>query len=119
AQLGLGGRAEHSRSSEGKLVPILGGLALVLIGAAVLATWYLVSSRKSETKNNPTPSGSERVLSYGLTVQKMRSGRPFQEQFESSGQEIFENGWKFRVHLTSPQAGYLYLLNEGPAAEGA
>ncbi|HVS81850.1 MAG TPA: hypothetical protein VHE60_08945, partial [Pyrinomonadaceae bacterium] len=47
-----------------------------------------------------------------------RYGKPFQDTFESSGQEIFENGWKFRMNLSSPQEGYLYLLNEGPAAGG-
>jgi hypothetical protein len=49
----------------------------------------------------------------------MRDGKPFQDQFESSGQEIFENGWKFRINLSSPQEGYLYLLNEGPASGDA
>ena len=58
----------------------------------------------------------ERSLTYSLTVQKMRDGKPFQSEFESSGQEIFENGWKFRLNVDSPQEGYLYLLNEGPAS---
>jgi hypothetical protein len=51
--------------------------------------------------------------------QKMRDGKPFQDEFQSSGQEIFENGWKFRMNLTSQKEGYLYLLNEGPAAGDA
>ena len=59
--------------------------------------------------------GTDRSLAYSLTVQKMRDGKPYQNEFASSGQEIFENGWKFRMNLTSPQEGYLYLLNEGPA----
>jgi len=58
---------------------------------------------------------AERSLAYSLTVQKMRDSKPYQSEFESSGQEIFENGWKFRMNLDSPQEGYLYLLNEGPA----
>ncbi|HEX3145641.1 MAG TPA: serine/threonine-protein kinase [Pyrinomonadaceae bacterium] len=58
---------------------------------------------------------AERSLAYSLTVQKMRDSKPYQGEFESSGQEIFENGWKFRMNLNSPQEGYLYLLNEGPA----
>src|SRR5262249_31053447 len=37
------------------------------------------------------------------------------EPFEASGGESFESGWKFQLHLVSPQDGYLYLLNEGPA----
>jgi hypothetical protein len=63
--------------------------------------------------------GPERSLAYSLTVQKMRDGKPYQNEFASSGQEIFENGWKFRMNLTSPQDGYLYLLNEGPASDSA
>jgi len=61
----------------------------------------------------------EQSLNYSLSVQKMRDGKPFQDEFESSGQEIFENGWKFRMNLSSPQDGYLYLINEGPAAGDA
>jgi serine/threonine-protein kinase len=59
----------------------------------------------------------ERSLAYSLTVQKMRDGKPYQGEFQSSGQEIFENGWKFRMNLSSPQDGYLYLLDEGPASD--
>jgi len=62
--------------------------------------------------------GASRSLNYSLTVQKMRDGKPYQSEFESSGQEIFENGWKFRMNLNSPQDGYLYLLNQGPASGG-
>lgn len=28
-------------------------------------------------------------------------------------QEIFENGYKFRLNVSSPQSGYLYVFNEG------
>jgi serine/threonine protein kinase len=118
AQLGLGGRAADARRSKSRLPWIAGAVVLVLAIAAA-AVWAIMQSRTKEPKNPPAPATAERLLSYALTVQKMREGRPYQDPFESSGQEIFENGWKFRVHLTSPQAGYLYLLNEGPAAGGA
>jgi len=117
-QLGVRRQTPNSRGSKSKLVPLVAAVGLVVIAAAVLGTWYAIQSRKGET-TDPAPAVSERLLSYGLTVQKMREGRPYQETFESSGQEIFENGWKFRMHLTSPQGGYLYLLNEGPSARGA
>jgi hypothetical protein len=77
--------------------------------------WYLV--RPSKTPE--PPPAAVRNLNYGLTVQKMRDGKPYQDTFESSGQEIFENGWKFRMNIDSPQTGYLYLLNEGPSADKA
>jgi hypothetical protein len=62
----------------------------------------------------PTP---ERTLSYSLTVQRVRDDRDYEQPFASTGREIFEGGWKFRLNLISPQAGYLYVLNEGPATE--
>lgn len=114
AELGLRGRQESARRSK-SIVPWLGGVVVVLAMAG-LVSWAVLRSRTKETKDTPASATTERVLSYGLTVQKMRDGKPYQDAFESSGQEIFENGWKFRVHLTSPQDGYLYLLNEGPAA---
>jgi hypothetical protein len=60
----------------------------------------------------------ERVIAYSIIVQKMRNGETFEKPFEASGHESFESGWKFRFRLVSPQAGYLYLLNEGPASGG-
>jgi serine/threonine protein kinase len=116
-QLGLGRRGEGARRSKSMLPWVAGGGVLVLVIAAI-AAWAIFRSRTDEKKNPPAPAATDRLLSYGLTVQKMRDGRAYQDAFESSGQEIFENGWKFRVHLTSPQPGYLYLLNEGPAAKG-
>jgi serine/threonine protein kinase len=55
----------------------------------------------------------QRALNYSLIVQKMRDGRPYEQPFESSGQEIFENGYKFRLNVSSLQSGYLYVFNEG------
>lgn len=45
----------------------------------------------------------------------MRDGKPYKEPFESSGQEVFENGYKFRLNMSSSQSGYLYVFNEGAA----
>jgi serine/threonine protein kinase len=88
------------------------GISLVLLVAIAgggVAIWKRSSLRGTR----------EQSLAYSLTVQKMRDGKPYQDEFGSSGQEIFENGWKFRMNLASPQEGYLYLLNEGPAAGDA
>jgi eukaryotic-like serine/threonine-protein kinase len=90
----------------------IAAVALVVIG---LAAGILVWKRDAIFGAR----GPEHSLTYSLTVQKMRDGKPYQNEFESSGQEIFENGWKFRMNVTSPQAGFLYLLNEGPASGDA
>jgi serine/threonine protein kinase len=89
------------------------GIALILLlvfgAAAGILVW----------KRDAIFGGRERSLAYSLTVQKMRDGKPFQTEFESSGREIFENGWKFRMNINNSQNGYLYLLNEGPASANA
>ena len=90
---------------------------LVMIGAgAGLVIWKRHAIFRASA---PKPTVAERSVAYSLTVQKMRDGKPYQGEFQSSGQEIFENGWKFRMNMTSPQDGYLYLLNEGPAGGDA
>lgn len=104
-----------ARRKAGRTGTILIALiVLVAIGGGV--AWLLLRSRDEQpTGNSPV---AQRTLNYGLTVQKMRDGKPYQDTFESSGQEIFESGWKFRMNVNSPEAGYLYLLNEGPAKDG-
>jgi serine/threonine protein kinase len=92
-------------------------LALVIVAVLALGSYFLITHRQwlfggSEESKTGGPV-AERSLAYSLTVQKMRDGQPYQEPFESSGQEIFENGYKFRLNLSSPQSGYLYVFNEG------
>jgi serine/threonine protein kinase len=97
----------------------LGFLIAGLVIAVCLVGGWLVYRRVTKTTANQTKVPvSERKLNYWLTVQKMRNGKPYQDPFESSGQEIFEDGWKFRMNLSGPDSGYLYLLNEGPDADG-
>jgi hypothetical protein len=43
----------------------------------------------------------------------MRDGKAYKEPFNSTGREIFENGWRFRLNISSTEAGFLYILNEG------
>jgi serine/threonine protein kinase len=94
----------------------LGTFALVFIIGTV---YFAFRSKKpaATAEQNPVASPvstTGRQLGYSLTVRKMRDGKPFQEPFESSGQEIFENGWQFWLNIESPQSGYLYVINEGP-----
>jgi serine/threonine protein kinase len=103
----------RSKRGPGLLAGVL--LLLLLIGGGYLYKRN-VGSSSATTTNTRAPS--ERNVSYWLTVQKMHDGRPEQDEFESSGREIFGNGWKFIMNISSPEAGYLYLLNEGPAAGG-
>ena len=110
--------AQTRSRSKSRIVILLASIVLLLVGS--VGVWY--GLRKKGGMDSPVVTAAvespTRILNYSLTVQKMRDGRPYQDQFESSGQEIFENGWKFAVNLTSPESGYLYLLNEGPGTNG-
>ena len=77
---------------------LLGVLVIALLLLAAGWQWFI--------------RAPERDLTYFLTIQPYRNGKPVGEEFPSAGREIFEEGWKFRVHLTSPQEGFIYLLNE-------
>jgi serine/threonine protein kinase len=55
-----------------------------------------------------------RSFTYWLTVQRMRDGKDYQEPLKSNGEEVFENGDKFRLNVLTPIPGYLYVMNEGP-----
>src|SRR5262249_44729187 len=79
--------ADGPARGPGLKIGVAAVLFVVMGAAAGLVIW----------KRQALFGGRERVLTYSLTVQKMRDGKPFQNEFESSGQEIFENGWKFRL----------------------
>ncbi|MBV9957613.1 MAG: protein kinase [Acidobacteria bacterium] len=98
------------------LMLALGTFALVFIIGTV---YFAFRSKKTPAPAEQNPAAvpvntTGRQLSYSLTVRKMRDNKPYQEPFETSGQEIFENGWQFWMNIESPQSGYLYVINEGP-----
>ena len=101
---------------------VIGGL-IVLVAIASLGLW-LRSRAMTNTKpgastpTEATAGSSDRSIEYSLTVQKFHDGRPEDRPFLSTGREIFGNGWKFSVNASSPQAGYLYFVNEGPTSDG-
>jgi len=94
--------------------------AILLLIAAIGFLAFFIRTRLQPKISPPVEAPSpERRMTYSFTVQRMRDGKLFGEPFESSGREIFENGWKFRLNFNSSQSGFLYLLNEGLAAKGA
>jgi serine/threonine protein kinase len=90
----------------------LGALLAVLLIGLPTGQWLL--RRSIHPLIHTTATLPERSLSYFLTVQRYRNGKLYQAEFQSSGREIFEPGWQFKLNVTSPQEGFLYLLNEDP-----
>ena len=92
-------------------------LAALAVGAAML--WPRGGSSPVTSALPPAPApAAERAVSYWITVQKYRGGRPFEKPFRLRDDINFEKDYRIRLHVASTQAGRLYLLNEGPAAGG-
>jgi serine/threonine protein kinase len=66
---------------------------------------------------DPTTNKPSRVLTYSLTVQSYTDGR-YDDPFRLSGEMLFRNRDRVRLNVSSPQAGYLYILNRGPQNNG-
>jgi serine/threonine protein kinase len=108
----IAGKTRRERS-----LAALAALLLILAVSIILAA-FDQSTRPLPNSFALESEPHERVIAYSIIVQKMRNGEAFDKPFEASGHESFESGWKFRFRVVSPQAGYLYLLNEGPASGG-
>src|SRR5690349_1404660 len=97
-----------------KILPFI--VVGILLLSVLAAGGYAFFSNRQSRSGNEQPKAStdsQRSLFYSLTVQKMRDGKPYQDSFQFSGQEIFESGYKFRINVSSPESGYLYIFNEG------
>jgi hypothetical protein len=95
-------------------VPLTVALIVVLVvsaGIGGLALWRRRAS--ASTTANVAPK-VERALSYWITVQKYRDGKPFEKPFRLRDDINFEKDYRIRLNIASPQGGRLYLLNEGP-----
>jgi hypothetical protein len=65
-------------------------------------------------RSGTAAGGPKHSFAYWLTVQKVRDRKTYQNPFQSNGEETFESGDKFRLNVSSPDPGYLYVFNEGP-----
>jgi hypothetical protein len=110
-----------NQSSSRRRLLLLCGVLLIALAGIIIAL-YLYRDRERQrsmqTDNQvtatPEPTPPERSFSYWLNVQKMRNNKPYEKGFLSSGRDIFETGYKFRLNVSSSEPGYLYLFNEGP-----
>jgi serine/threonine protein kinase len=97
-------------------------LVAILAGAGIFLGWQMLAARSADTPAEPTApvsiAGAPRQLTYSLTVQKMRDGKEYEAPFKSSGQEIFESGYKFQMGFSSRDEGNIYVFNEGIDAQG-
>jgi serine/threonine protein kinase len=99
-----------------KRVLVYALIAMAIVTAAIfgISIWRSSRARTDASVTPPAPV-AERSLTYWITVQKFRNGRPYQNPFTQPGEMIFEADYQIRVNIRSRQSGYLYVLNEGPS----
>jgi serine/threonine protein kinase len=108
--------AQKSVSRNGRTLAVaLGVIVLTAFGLGGAIIWRRGTS--TPVVSNPAPT-VQRAISYWITVQKYRDGKPFREPFRLSDDINFEKDYRIRLHVTSAQSGRLYLVNEGPAEKG-
>lgn len=96
-------------------------IAMAVATAAILAFNFWRSSRRSTVSNVTTPVAPpiERTLTYWITVQKFKDGKAYKDPFQLAGEINFEPSYQIRVHIRTPETGYLYIFNEGPPTASA
>jgi len=107
--------SESEQRRHQRLVAGLTALSVIVVGLVIAAIW---SRFHRPGVAGPAPASiaaDERKLTYWMTVQKYRNGQPFENPFRLSGEINFEKDYKVKLNVSSPQSGYLYILNEGPA----
>jgi serine/threonine protein kinase len=93
--------------------------AALLLAAAGVFGVTLWRKASPEVAAPPPAAAVARRINYWLTVQKYRGGKAYQAPFRLAGETVFEKDDQVRLNFRSPQDGHLYILNEGPARDGA
>jgi len=99
----------------GRARAIIGALIVAAIGIVGVKMWFTSAPAPSDM---PPPAAVDRVLSYWVTVQKYRDGKPYGDPFRLPGEINFEKEYRVRLHVGSRQDGHLYIFNEGPPING-
>lgn len=91
-------------------------VALLLLAGGI-AAWWVSSQRGSpavETPSGLNTAAAERSLNYSLHLRKNPKRYRNSSPVTTLSAMVFEAGDLIRLHLRSPQAGYLYVINQRP-----
>ena len=98
---------------------IVVGIAAILFGTKILSP---TDTAKPSTPSTPAPinptTEPQRFLTYSVTVQQDPKLYPGKKPFQLAGEMSFSAGDRVRFTLASPQAGFLYIVNESPELSG-
>jgi serine/threonine protein kinase len=115
---GSAAEPNEGRRRRRKLVTVIAVMSVLVVGLIIFASWSRFRRSSAEAPAPVAIAAAERKLSYWMTVQKYRNGRPFENSFRLAGEINFEKDYRVRLNVSSPQSGYLYILNEGPPTAG-
>jgi len=109
--------AKKDLRRQKKQVAVVVAIEIAVALAAIFGVTLWKSSHKTTSPSVMTAEApAQRTLTYWITVQKFKNNNPYQEPFTLAGEINFEANYHIRVNVRSPQSGYLYILNEGPAS---
>jgi hypothetical protein len=79
-----------------------------------------VTASPSPQTTSPSPvlPGTELSFTYWITVRRNPKRFPGETPFQVPGEMLFAPGDIFHFTFTSPQTGYLYIINESPPVPG-
>ncbi len=108
-------------AKSGKLWIALVAVIVLVAAASVIGLKFWPSSESRPTPASQPPSmteaAPERALSYSITVQKDPRLYPGKAPFQLPGEVIFSAGDRVRFTFNFAEAGYLYIINEGPQSD--
>ena len=87
---------------------LAGGLVIVTAGLAGL--WYT----RQPAAAPPLPA----KLRYTVEAQQIQDGQPVGEPHITSGADIFDGLWRFRLRAEVLQSGSVYVVDDGPDQSG-
>ena len=90
------------------------GVKVVVASLIILAVVGLLSFGIYKYLRQAAPPAPSHAFNYWLMVQRMRDGKEYQPPYKSNGEETFQSGDAFQLNVSGVDAGYLYVVNEGP-----
>ena len=100
----------RSAAPSPKRLWLIAVAALLVAGIAIALAWFSL---------NGNLASAERVLNYSLVVQRnpKNPDNRNKQPFTLPGEMLFARGDRVQLNITNLQAGYLYVLNEGPMGQ--
>ena len=106
------------KASSGLLKPVVAAVVVLALIAAFFIGQSLLKTRQPVTDGkpaSPAAAASQRNLNYSIRVRLNPKKNPNQSPIQLAGEIIFSAGDELCFNINSPQDGYLYIVNEGPA----